>query len=651
MTGPIRVLHVDDEPAFLDLTAKFLERELSGVEVRSVRSASAALEYIDSFRPDCVVSDYRMPDAHGLDLLESVREYDPSIPFVLFTGRGSEQVASDAISAGVTDYLQKGSGTEQFELLANRIEKAAEAYRTRAAFEETERMVSTLISNLPGMVYRCLNEPMWPMEFVSEGCLDLTGYHPEQLEGKDILWGEDIILDVDQEEIWEEVQRALDTAEPFEVTYRIRRRDGEVRWLWEQGRGVYRDGDLVALEGFITDVTDRTQYRQRLDSVTQTAGRLLETGDRHECAWVAVEAACDSLGFPIASVRLYDEATASLEPVAFTDDTAETLDDRLAFPGENGPAWQAFTTGEVQSVSDVSETETKVEAAVDVRSLLALPLGEFGVLVLASPEPGAFDDDDRNLARILSATLQSAVERADRESALRERESELRSQNERLEEFTNIVSHDLRNPVGVARGQLRLAEETGDAAHFDRASEALERVESLVSDMLTLARQGIVVGDTEAVHLDVVVHRAWKAVERDDADLVMESNLGLVADTSRLQQLLENLLSNAVEHGSTSHQRAEGMDRQDTADGTVTVRVGRLADRDGFYVADDGPGIPATEHDTIFDPGYSTDDGGTGFGLAIVSQVARAHDWSIGLTESDDGGARFEFTEVELAEK
>ncbi|WP_439028442.1 ATP-binding protein [Haloarchaeobius sp. DT45] len=643
MTGPIRVLHVDDEPAFLDLTTKFLERELPNVAVRSVRSVSAALESFDEFQPNCVVSDYRMPDAHGLELLDSVRERDPTIPFVLFTGRGSEQVASDAISAGVTDYLQKGSGTEQFELLANRIQKAAEAYQTRAAFAETERMVSTLISNLPGMVYRCLNEQSWPMEFVSEGCLDLTGYHPEQFENDDVVWGEEVLVEADREAVWEEVQAALDASEPFEVTYRIRRRDGELRWLWEQGRGVYQDDELVAIEGFITDVTDRTHYRQRLDRLTETAGRLLETGDRHECAWVAVEAACDSLGFPIASVRLYDEESGTLDPIAFTDDTAETLHGRLAFPGESGPAWEAFTTGEAQAIPELRETETTVEAAVEIRSLLALPLGEFGVLALASPAPGAFDENDRNLARILSATLQSAVERADRESALRDREVELRAQNERLEEFTNIVSHDLRNPVGVARGQLRLAKETGDNAHFERADEALERIEALVSDMLTLAKQGIVVGDTEAVHLDVVVHNAWKAVDRDGAELVVESNLGLVADSSRLQQLLENLLANAVEHGSTGHRTAGG-------DGSVTVTIGRLTDRDGFYVADDGPGIPDADRDEIFDPGFSTDECGTGFGLAIVSQVARAHDWCLTLTESDEGGARFEFANVTLAE-
>jgi PAS domain S-box-containing protein len=634
MTDPIRVLHVDDESAFLTLTSEFLARELEAVEVETTTSAADALDRLDAVDPDCVVSDYQMPEMDGLDLLEAVRDRRPELPFILFTGHGSEQIASNAISVGVTDYLQKGTANEQFQLLANRIRNGVEAYRTQAAFEESERMFSTLISNLPGMVYRCRNAPEWPMEFVSQGCLDLTGYQPSQLERGDVTWGDEVLHPDDQELTWEAVQQALDAGESFEVTYRIRRHDGAVRWMWEQGRGVYADdGELLALEGFITDVTERVRYERRLDALNEVLGELLETADRHECVWVAVEAACDSLEFPIASVRLYDAETDELEPVAVTDATADDLDDRLAFPGENGPAWHAYTTGEVQWYPDVVPESATVESHADIRSLLVLPLGRYGTLVLASPTPDDFAETDHNLARILAANLQSALDRADRERAVRDRERELREQNARLEEFTNIVSHDLRNPLSVVRGQLELARETGDDEHFDRADASLTRIEDLVSDMLTLAKQGMVVGDTEALYLEVVARHAWEAVEAEGADLTVVSDLGLVADRSRLQQLLENLFSNSVEHGFTTDD--------------VALTVGTLDD--GFYVADDGPGISADEREHVFDPGFSTDERGTGFGLAIVQQIAHAHGWSVTVTEADDGGARFEFTDVELA--
>ncbi|WP_440990646.1 response regulator [Haloarchaeobius baliensis] len=658
MTDPIRVLHVDDEPAFLTLTSEFLSRELEAVEVETTTSAADALEELDAFDPDCVVSDYQMPEMDGLELLQAVRERRAELPFILFTGHGSEQIASDAISAGVTDYLQKGSANEQFQLLANRIRNGVEAYRTQAAFEESERMFSTLISNLPGMVYRCLNAPEWPMEFVSQGCLDLTGYQPSQLERGEVVWGDEVLHPDDQEMAWAVVQEALDEGEAFEVTYRIRRRDGAVRWMWEQGRGVYADdGELLALEGFITDVTERVRYEQRLDALNEVLGKLLETTDRHECAWVAVEAACDSLEFPIASVRLYDAETDELEPVAVTDGTADDLDERLAFPGENGPAWDAYTTAEVQWYPDVEPESVTVDSHADIRSLLALPLGEYGTLVLASPAPDDFAETDHNLARILAANLQSALDRADRERAVRERERELREQNARLEEFTNIVSHDLRNPLAVVRGQLDLARETGADDHFDRAETSLTRIEDLVSDMLTLAKQGMVVGETEAVYLEVVARRAWEAVETDGADLAIASDLALVADEGRLQQLLENLFANAVEHGSTrphsTSSHGDAVEHGSTADAAttdaVTITVGPLDDADGFYVADDGSGIPDEDRAAVFEPGFTTDQQGTGFGLAIVQQIARAHDWSVAVADSEADGARFEFTGVERA--
>ncbi|MFD1644379.1 hybrid sensor histidine kinase/response regulator [Haloarchaeobius litoreus] len=637
MTDAIRVLHVDDEPAFLTLTSEFLARELEAVEVETTTSAADALDRLDAFDPDCVVSDYQMPEMDGLELLEAVRERREELPFILFTGHGSEQIASNAISAGVTDYLQKGSANEQFQLLANRVRNAVEAYRTQEAFEESERMFSTLISNLPGMVYRCRNAPEWPMEFVSQGCLDLTGYQPSQLERGDVVWGDEVLHPEDQEMAWGVVQNAIEDEESFEVTYRIRRRDGAVRWMWEQGRGVYdEDGALLALEGFITDVTERVRYEQRLDALNEVLGKLLETSDRHECAWVAVEAASDSLEFPIASVRLYDGETDELEPVAVTDATAADLEERLAFPGENGPAWDAYTTGEVQWYPDIAPESVTIESHADIRSLLVLPLGRYGALVLASPTPDDFAETDHNLARILAANLQSALDRADRERAVRERERELRDQNARLEEFTNIVSHDLRNPLAVVRGRLDLARETGSDEHFDRAEASLTRIEDLVSDMLTLAKQGMVVGETEALYLEVVARRAWEAVETDGAGLTVASDLPLVADQGRLQQLLENLFANAVEHGSTGRSAA--------------ITVGELDDASGFYVADDGPGIPDEQRAQVFEPGFSTDEQGTGFGLAIVQQIARAHGWSVAATEADDGGARFEFTDVELVE-
>jgi FixJ family two-component response regulator len=251
----VQVLHVDDDEQVCELTSAVLGQD-ADFEVSWLTDPRETMDAIRERNVDCVVSDYDMPHLDGLALLERVRERYPDLPFILFTGKGSEEIASDAISAGVTDYLQKGTGTEQYELLATRIRNAVASVRAHDELQESQRRLQTLLSNLPGMSYRCLNEPEWPMEFVSQGCRELTGYEPRAFESDEVAWGEDVIDDRDADQLWDIVQDALAEGQPFEVVYRIRTKGDERKWVWEQGRGVYEDGELQALEGIIMDVTE-----------------------------------------------------------------------------------------------------------------------------------------------------------------------------------------------------------------------------------------------------------------------------------------------------------------------------------------------------------------------------------------------------------
>jgi PAS domain S-box-containing protein len=225
-------------------------------------------------------------------------------------------------------------------------------------------------------------------------------------------------------------------------------------------------------------------------------------------------------------------------------------------------------------------------------------------------------------------------------TAMKERERELERQNERLDAFTGVVSHDLRNPLSVARGYADLAAQTGDASHVAEVIDQLDRMDTMLDELLTLASQGEVVGDTERVDVETVARRAWSHVETGDATLSVDVDQQAVdADAGRLQELLENLVRNSVEHGAGSDARSAAADGG--ANG-LSVTVGALVDDDGFFVADDGVGIPESDRDAVMEMGYSTASDGTGFGLGIVSEIARAHDWSVAVTESRDGGARFE---------
>ncbi len=374
--GTIRVLHVDDNADLATLTSAYLEKEDDRFEVDTQPDGESGLAALEDTDYDCVVSDYEMPGLHGIEFLAAVRERYPALPFILFTGKGSEEVASEAISAGVTDYVQKRPGRSSFDVLLNRIENAVDQSWTRQEldssrdrlslfFEQSplgviewdeqfqcvrlnpaaeailgyaehelvgrpwevivpesdrpdvaavvdgllegeggfhhihenvrgdgeritcewhnrvvtdddgsvvaifsqfqditerrrqERRLKTLISNLPGMVYRSRIKRGWPMEEVWGEVETLTGY--SRAEPWDAgLYGNEIVHPEDREFVWQEVQDALSAGDSFELTYRIVTSGGTVKWVWERGRRVVdENGSQEVLEGFITDVTDR----------------------------------------------------------------------------------------------------------------------------------------------------------------------------------------------------------------------------------------------------------------------------------------------------------------------------------------------------------------------------------------------------------
>ncbi|WP_247731278.1 sensor histidine kinase [Halovivax limisalsi] len=225
-------------------------------------------------------------------------------------------------------------------------------------------------------------------------------------------------------------------------------------------------------------------------------------------------------------------------------------------------------------------------------------------------------DDDRQRGYFIYTDISTLVER----------ERELERQNERLDTFASIVSHDLRNPLSVAEGYLDTAIDTGDLKHLDVVGEELDRMHRMIEDLLTLAREGEAIGELEPVALEDVVRQAWDGVDTADGTLSVDSLPDVQADRARARQLFENLFRNAVLHGGD----------------TVSVDVGTFDG--GVYVADDGPGVPDDLKDEILEMGVSTakGEGGTGFGLSIVTQVAEGHGWDVAVADSGSGGARFE---------
>jgi PAS domain S-box-containing protein len=834
-SSPIRVLLVDDEPGFADTAAALLEARDDRLDVRPETDPDAALSAVESGAVDCVVSDYDMPGTDGIELLEAVRERRGDLPFVLFTGKGSERVASEAVAAGVDGYLTKG-GDDPYATLASRVVDAVSTARTdrrlaehldrmtdafcgideswrltylnERAREMLERDAADLLGDsvwdrFPGLLDTVVEEELrtamadgeprafeyrfdpidadlavnvYPSETgLSVYFRDVTDRKDRErelrelserlqlaVEGADVgVWDWDLrtdevrfderwaaMLGYDRSEIapelseWEdrvhpddlgEAWSALEAhfageTEHYQCDHRMRSKAGDWRWIRDRGRVVERNeaGEPVRAVGIHIDVTDEKErerdlerYRRLVDELPDAVAvydadarfelvndrvaevhetpredligrrsRLIEriretrdgdpfaalvAGDRETLSGT-VEV--DFLGRPGAIVdfglrrlvidgefdgvvgvsrdvtdqrrrrRRLERTSARLEAlydrspdmIDIHDETGEIVDVNRVMATELGYDPDELAGMNVWDVDREMDPDEAIEMweAIDVDETIRLETTFARVDGTTFPvevHVRRIDvhGDDRFLASSRDISERKAYERR------------IERENERLDEFASIVSHDLRNPLNVLSGYLRLARETGTESYFDRCDRALDEMERLIEDVLTLARQGDAVGPVEPVVIGELADRyefdEFGSVEgvgpdsgagETDAgavDVAFETAGEVLADRDRLKRLLENLFRNAAEHGGSR------------------VVVGDLDD--GFYVADDGPGIPEERRAEVFESGYTTSQTGTGFGLAIVERIAEAHGWEVTLTESEWGGARFEFRGVD----
>lgn len=472
MSDPIRVLHVIDDNDFADLTKRSLEAEADEFTVISAYTPEEGMEILETEDIDCLVSDYDMPEQNGIEFLNAVRDQFSDLPFILYTGRGSEQVAMRAVSAGVSDYVCKEIRADHFKLLANRIRGAVESYRSKKELAERNQQLRRYKQMVNSMdEAACVYNDDGRFEIVNEYLASWYNTTRSELEGQ-------------QSNLIPSIRNQTEDADPYQALL---------------------DGDRAHLSGEIN--------------------------------------------------------------TAFPKHGEAVLEYRLT-PLE--------INGEIEGVVGVARDITEEK----------------------------------------------------------QRQEKLQKERDRLDEFASVVSHDLQNPLQVAEGRLAMAKDDCDSEHLPPIERALERMERIIDDVLTLARQGDDIGTTDDVPLADPVSDGWEMVadniETVDLQYADEraAQLTVEADDNRLCELFENLFRNAIEHGGED----------------VTVTIGLLTN--GFYVADDGPGIPENKRSEVFSAGFSTNTDGTGFGLSIVEQIVAGHGWTIDVTESSAGGARFEITDV-----
>jgi len=725
MGDEIRVLHVDDEPDFVELTALYFEREDDQFTVDTATSATEGLEALTD-DIDCVVSDYEMPGMDGTEFLSAVREEYPDLPFILFTGKGSESIASDAISAGVTDYLRKRSGSEQYELLATRIETAVGQYRAERELDRQNALFQKAqdLADVGAWEY----DPQDGEVYFTEEVYEIYGvdqdyepspekdipkfYHPE-----------------DRDTVREAVERALEAGDPYDIEVRITAADGTEKWIRTRADPQLEDGTCTRVRGTIQNITERKERERALEQERKRLTVALEGSKAGVWEWVpetnevvwhesterlfgldpgTFEGTYEAFAKRVHETDIQtletaiDEALATSDPfeaeyrIHTDDDTELWVYARAEFIDIEGLSPRYI--GVITDITERKERERHLEQTKEwYRTLLdAAPDAVF----VADAETGKIRETNQAATRLLDRSREEIVglhqttlhppEKVEEYAELfrehvesgggrdetlgqqvdiyvvdangeeipveinaqtveidgeyynqgffrditerKRRERELQRQNDRLDEFVSVVSHDLRTPLGTLATSLDLIE-TSDEDHLARCRQSVDRMERLIDDLLTLARHGETESEPAPVRLDTVARECARTTLPSGVALSIETEATIVADEARLRQLLENLFANAVEHG----------------DGDVSITVGSLDG--GFFVEDDGVGIPPEERDQVFDIGYSTSPDGTGFGLNIVKQAAAAHGWDVRVTDGDEGGARFEITGVERANR
>lgn len=407
--------------------------------------------------------------------------------------------------------------------------------------------------------------------------------------------------------------------------------NGETLWVLVTARVVETD-DERCFDALVQDITDR----RRREDVLREMHTIISARDQtfEEQVQALLELGRAELGTAYGTQSEIRGDDYIFEIVAADDDGIQAGD---VVPVTATNCEIAASTKQTLVLGDVErdapeETDRAGDAEWGISCYIGAPVliddDVYGTFCFYDTEPrsGQFSTWEVTLVDLMSRWVGYELQR--------QRANErLQRKNEQLEEFASIVSHDLRNPLNVAQGQLDLALAECQNEHLETVMRAHDRMESLIDDLLQLALAGQQVGETEVINPSVFSGSWWNNIDTRDATLQVDIERKIRADPGRLQQLFENIVRNAIEHGGTG----------------VTVTMGELAD--GFYIEDDGRGIPPDERDAVLEAGYSTADQGTGFGLRIVKQVVDAHGWDLDVTEGSQGGAKFEITGVEFAAK
>lgn len=568
------------------------------IPVTYVDSAAAVLR---DDPVDCILV-HDEADVDARSVIETLAAERPAVPVVYLLDVNDAERIEAALDAGADEYAT----ADVPSILPRRIRRLVgesdqtRAVDSRALTGETrverdaqllEEFLDSLLSETGDTVYFKDRESRFVR--VSRSKAREVGRSRAEIRGKSDF---DFMPAEKARQRYEVEQRIIETGESIrDDEERIVTADGDVRWLQSKKVPWYNaEGDIVGTFGISRDITDLKALEERLAELEDVIDRVP--------VWLL---AVDGDG----TVTWVNDAASS----AFVCTENDLVGETIAGLTGDGPLEDAFLDQYDSSIANLLEgtddTATDVVPGVPVRP----PDGDQRICdVHVRLLPPADSEFRGTVVAFHDVTEQVEQERV------------LQRQYERLERLVETISHDLRNPLLVATGKVELAATTVEHEALGDAMSALERMETLIEELLTMAREGRTVEDPPTVSVEEVARRAWRPFEPSPASLAVESDAAIRADPDRLVRLFENLFRNASEHG-----------RDD-----VSVWVG--ATDDGFFVADDGPGIAEEDRDRVFEHGFTTADDGTGLGLSIVAEIVSAHHWSIEVSESEHGGTCFD---------
>lgn len=606
------ILIVEDDQGLSQLISRRLQR--AGFGISTVGMGAEALEKVRVDPEVLLLLDFQLPDMTGEQVIEKLADSKTRVPFIVMTGRGDERTAVQMMKLGARDYLVKDANF--LDVLPQVVGRVADQLRTErrlaeteAKLEESQRSLSVLMSNLPGMAYRCQDDEYRTLTFASDGCTELTGFTSIELVNKKGGPFFQLVHEDDRKRVLAEIRESLENKIPFQTIYRIRSASGEVRWVWEKGAGVISSrGGSRSVEGFITDITDRklaeealAAERERLDAI-----------------------------------------------IASMSDGLFMLDDECRVVNIN-PALETMLGLRTEDVMHVAVMGTDTDPRLTILATLALARDSDEIEVLLG-------GTQRRVLKVYASRVSDSLGNHLGEVRVVHditREKELQQLKD---DFVANVSHELRSPLHSIRGFVGLLKD-GSVTDSETQREFLGIVEDqsrhlneLVDDLLdTFALEsGRKVLKKEPVSMEEVVGNVVVKLGTVAADKGISFSTEVHAlstivqgDEQALRQVITNLVANAIKF---SPQQSN-----------IVVRVKESGNKLLTQVIDNGVGIPEESINKLFQKFYQVDSsatrsaGGTGLGLHISRQIVEGHGGDIWVESELGRGSIFSFT-VPLAD-